>query len=35
MLNWALQRTRLVRLRHDYLDGHDATIAMSAHKSRS
>lgn len=28
MLDWALARTRYARLRHDYLDGHDATIAM-------
>ena len=28
MLDWALERTPLVRFRHDYLDGHDATIRM-------
>ncbi len=28
LLDWALGRTRLTRLRHDYLMGHDATIAM-------
>ncbi|GAB4385494.1 MAG: class I SAM-dependent methyltransferase [Phycisphaerales bacterium] len=28
MLAWALRRTPLVRFRHDYLGGHDATIAM-------
>ncbi len=28
MLDWALSRTPLVRLRHDYLRGHDATIVM-------
>lgn len=28
MLNWALTRTPLVRLAHDYMDGHDATIRM-------
>ena len=28
MLDWALERTPLVRLRHDYLSGHDATIVM-------
>ena len=27
-VDWALSRTRLTSLRHDYLDGHDATIAM-------
>lgn len=28
MLDWALERTHLVRFRQDYLAGHDATIAM-------
>lgn len=28
MLDWALSRTRLAHLRHDYLDGHDATVSM-------
>ena len=28
LLGWALERTPLVRLRHDYLGGHDATIVM-------
>lgn len=28
MLDWALKRTPDVRFRQDYLDGHDATIAM-------
>jgi len=28
MLDWALSRTTEVRFRHDYLGGHDATIAM-------
>jgi len=28
MLGWALDRTPLTRLEHDYLGGHDATIAM-------
>lgn len=28
MLAWALRYTPLVRFRHDYLGGHDATIAM-------
>lgn len=28
LLEWALDRTRLTQLRHDYLQGHDATIAM-------
>jgi len=28
MLDWSLRRTRLTRLCHDYLGGHDATIAM-------
>ena len=28
LLDWALERTPLVRFRHDYLDGHDATISM-------
>lgn len=28
MLAWALRRTPLVRFRHDYLGGHDATIVM-------
>jgi predicted TPR repeat methyltransferase len=27
-IDWALQETTLVRFRHDYLGGHDATIAM-------
>lgn len=34
MLDWALARTRLTRLRHDYLDGHDATVAMRAEDAR-
>lgn len=29
LLGWALDRTDAVRFRHDYLDGHDATIAMT------
>lgn len=28
MLSWALARTPLVQFRHDYLNGHDATILM-------
>ncbi len=28
MLEWALERTPLVTMRHDYLAGHDATICM-------
>ncbi|PKL33839.1 MAG: hypothetical protein CVV40_00325 [Planctomycetes bacterium HGW-Planctomycetes-2] len=28
MLNWALERTPLVRFRQDYMGGHDATIAL-------
>ena len=28
MLDWALQRTPIVQLRHEYLRGHDATIVM-------
>ena len=28
MLEWALERTGLVQLRHEYLQGHDATIVM-------
>lgn len=28
MLSWALRKTPGVRFRHDYLGGHDATIAM-------
>jgi SAM-dependent methyltransferase len=28
MLDWALARTGLVQLRHEYLKGHDATIVM-------
>lgn len=28
MLGWALERSPLVRFRHDYLGGHDATIAI-------
>jgi SAM-dependent methyltransferase len=28
MLDWAMERTPLVRFRHDYLGGHDATIGM-------
>jgi len=28
MLDWALDRTPLVQLRHEYLKGHDATIVM-------
>ena len=28
VLQWCLERTPLVRFRQDYLDGHDATIAM-------
>ena len=27
-LDWAIERTPLVRLQHDYLGGHDATIRM-------
>lgn len=30
MLDWALSESQCVRLRHDYLEGHDATIAMYA-----
>jgi SAM-dependent methyltransferase len=30
MLDWALERTPLVQMRHDYLAGHDATIVMHA-----
>lgn len=30
MLDWALSRTGLTQLRHDYLGGHDATIVMRA-----
>lgn len=29
LLSWALDRTPLVRFRHDYLGGHDATITMT------
>ncbi len=29
LLAWALARTPLVRFRHDYLGGHDATITMT------
>jgi len=29
MLDWALERSPSVRFRQDYLDGHDATIAMT------
>lgn len=29
LLAWALRRTPLVRFRHDYLGGHDATITMT------
>lgn len=28
MVGWALERTPLVRFRHDYLGGHDATVRM-------
>ncbi len=28
MLRWAIERTPLVQLRHEYLGGHDATIVM-------
>jgi len=28
MLDWTLERTPLVQLRHEYLKGHDATIVM-------
>ena len=28
MLDWALKRTPIVQLRHEYLRGHDATIVM-------
>ena len=28
MLDWALKRTPIVQLRHEYLKGHDATIVM-------
>ncbi len=28
MLDWALERTPMVQLRHEYLKGHDATIVM-------
>ena len=28
MLDWALERTPIVQLRHEYLRGHDATIVM-------
>ncbi|MFG0257961.1 MAG: hypothetical protein ACF8GE_08685 [Phycisphaerales bacterium JB043] len=28
LVEWALQRTHLVRFRQEYLDGHDATIGM-------
>ncbi|HCT44926.1 MAG TPA: hypothetical protein DF699_06915, partial [Phycisphaerales bacterium] len=28
MLQWAIERTPLVQLRHEYLGGHDATIVM-------
>lgn len=28
MLDWALSRTPIVQLRHDYLSGHDATVVM-------
>lgn len=28
MLEWALERTPLVQLRHEYLKGHDATVVM-------
>jgi ubiquinone/menaquinone biosynthesis C-methylase UbiE len=30
MLAWALERTPMVQLRHEYLKGHDATIVMDA-----
>lgn len=29
LLDWALERTPLVAMRHDYLRGHDATIVMN------
>lgn len=29
MVAWALDHTPLVRFRHDYLDGHDATVVMA------
>jgi len=28
VLEWALDRTPLVALRHDYMEGHDATVAL-------
>lgn len=28
VLEWALDRTPLVTLRHDYMEGHDATVAL-------
>lgn len=28
MLDWALERTPIVQMRHEYLKGHDATIVM-------
>jgi SAM-dependent methyltransferase len=28
MLHWAIERTPMVQLRHEYLGGHDATIVM-------
>ena len=28
LLEWSLERTPLVRMRHEYLNGHDATIVM-------
>lgn len=33
MLEWALGKTPGVRLRHDYLGGHDATVAMMSDAS--
>lgn len=32
MLAWSLDRTRLTTFRHDYLNGHDATISMRVSK---
>ncbi|MEM9372970.1 MAG: hypothetical protein AAGA55_04940, partial [Planctomycetota bacterium] len=35
MLAWALERTPLVTMRHDYLAGHDATICMRTPRAPS
>lgn len=35
VLEWALERTPLVTMRHDYLAGHDATVCMMTPKERN